>query len=109
MLSPSKKFNKIQLPVSQFAGSELYTQAVGGRILRISSDREDQMRQKLKAKKKSLALQTKPKKIPAMPNFQAIKVYSRNYAGAICGNCHESCFEYTKKYTYLNETTQKYT
>ena len=30
MLSPSKKFNKIQLPVSQFAGSELYTQAVGG-------------------------------------------------------------------------------
>ena len=26
MLSPSKKFNKIQLPVSQFAGSKIYTQ-----------------------------------------------------------------------------------
>ena len=41
MLSPSKKFNKIQLPVSQFAGSEIYTR--GGGALRISSDREDQM------------------------------------------------------------------
>ena len=44
-----------------------------------------------------------------MPNFQTIKVYSRNYAAGICGNYHESCFEYTKKNTYLNEATQKYT
>ena len=64
---------------------------------------------KIKSQKKIPSASNKTQKIPAMPNFQAIKVYSRNYTGAICGNYHESCFEYTKKYTYLNETTQKYT
>ena len=83
MLSPSKKFNKIQLPVSQL----LYTQAKeggGGERVGGTPDFKWQGRskwgQKSKAKKKkSLALQTKPKKIPAMPNFQAIKVYSQNF------------------------------
>ena len=84
MLSPSKKFNKIQLPVSQL----LYTQAkeVGGergegrRYPGFQVTGKIKMGAKIKSqKKKSLALQTKPKKIPAMPNFQAIKVYSQNF------------------------------
>ena len=81
MLSPSKKFNKIQLPVSQL----LYTQAKekgggGRRYSRFQVTGKIKWGQTSKAKKKkSLALQTKPKKIPAMPNFQAIKVYSQNF------------------------------
>ena len=81
MLSPSKKFNKIQLSVSQL----LYTQAKekgggGRRYPGFQVTGKIKWGQKSKAKKKkSLALQTKPKKIPAMPNFQAIKVYSQNF------------------------------
>ena len=83
MLSPSKKFNKIQLPVSQL----LYTQAKEGggggegrRYPGFQVTGKIKMGAKIKSqKKKSLALQTKPKKIPAMPIFQAIKVYSQNF------------------------------
>ena len=65
--------------------------------------------------KKSLGLQTKPKKLPGpkypMPNFRAIKIYSRNYAAGIRGNYQESsdCFEYPKKHPYLNQATPKNT
>ena len=53
--------------------------------------------------KKSLGLQTKTYNNP-MPNFRAIKIYSRNYAAEIRRNYHESsdCFEYPLKIpTYI--------
>ena len=45
-----------------------------------------------------------------MPNFQAIKVYLRNYAVGIHGNYRESsdCFEYPKKPVLKSSYPKKY-
>ena len=88
-----------------------------GGVLRVSSDRDDRMRAKIKTPKnlkgpKIPGPKFNPPKIPSL-NFRAIKIYLQNYAAGICGNYHESSdgFEYPQKIptlgsTYPNNTCQ---
>jgi len=85
MLRPRKKFNKIQLPVSQFAGSKLYT--VGGEGGRGYSGFQVTGKikwgQKSKAKKKIASASNKTPKNPGhveLPSHRSLfaELRSRN-------------------------------
>ena len=105
-MSPRKKFNKIQLPVSQLIGgicrlNNLHPE--GGRVLRILSYKDDQMGVKSKPKKSLFIL----KPYPEFPSHKSL------FAGTISsGDMRELSrivFLTAKKNPYLNEATQKYT
>ena len=62
-----------------------------GGVLRVSSDRDDRMRAKIKTPKnlkgpKIPGPKFNPSKPPSL-NFRAMKIYSQNYAAGICWNC----------------------
>ena len=62
-----------------------------GGVLRVSSDRDDRMRAKIKTPKnlkgpKIPGPKFNPPKLPWL-NFRAIKIYSQDYAAGICWNC----------------------
>ena len=71
--------------------SALWSFCTPGGVLRVSSDRDDRMRAKIKTPKnlkgpKIPGPKFNPPKIPSL-NFRAIKIYSQNYAAGICWNC----------------------